>query len=220
MSVSSEIEALVADAAGAESPSGMDLLRRCADPGKVLSQLAKSKNVDVRGWAVIAAQEVLGAGASSLLTAMLDDPDPDIRVMAMSSLEELNPLTIVGLADLLRSRLRSSNPYEALATSWALARLRDRASVPVLKGYRDTFEPWQWQYKAAEVVLLYMTDPDEVIRRVRHHDHDRMGWLAHAATMIGSPEAMAALRDCSTGAPDSECRAMCSHALEPEPMSG
>jgi HEAT repeat protein len=214
LSDSSEIEALVAEAEGADSPAALELLRRATDPAKVLSRLSKSKNVDVRGWVVVAAQELLGARALPLLSMLLDDPDPDIRVMAMSSMEEVDATAIARLARRLRRRIQSSNPYEALATSWTLAQLRDRASVPLLEEYRDAFESWQWQYKAAEAVLLYMTDPDEVVRRVRDHDHDRMTWLSYAASLIGSPEAIAALRECSTGAPDPECRGKCSYVLE------
>jgi HEAT repeat protein len=214
VSGNSNLEALVAAAGGAQSAAATELLRREADPHEVLAQLSKSINVDVRGWVVVAAREVLGANAISLLIAMLDDRDPDIRVMAMSSIEDADPTAIAPFANRLRRRLRSSNPYEVLATSWTLARLGDRDSVHLVKDYRDGFDDWQWQHKAADVVLQYMTNPDEVIRGVRDHDHERMTWLVYAAALIRTPAAIEALRECSTGAPDPACQGKCAYSVE------
>jgi hypothetical protein len=214
VSGNSNLEALVAAAGGAQSVAATELLRREADPHQVLSQLSKSKNVDVRGWVVVAAREVLGADATSLLIAMLDDRDPDVRVMAMSSIEDADPTVLAPFVNRLRRRLQSSNPNEVLATSWTLARLGDRDSVPLVQEYRDGFDDWQWQHKAADVVLLYMTDPDDVIRGIRDHDHERMAWLVYAAALIGTPAATEALHECSTGAPDPACRGKCAYSLE------
>ena len=214
VSNNSNLESLVAAAGGAQSAAATERLGREANPHQVLSQLSKSKNVDVRGWVVVAAREVLGANATSLLIAMLDDRDPDIRVMAMSSIEDAYPTALAPFVNRLRRRLRSSNPYEVLATSWTLARLRDRDSVPLVQEYRDGFDDWQWQHKAADVVLQYMTDPDEVIRGIRDHDHERMTWLVYAAALIGTPAAIEALHECSTRSLDPACQGKCVYSLE------
>ena len=131
----------------------------------------------------------------------------------MTALKEVDATAIARLAGRLRRRLQSSNPNEALAASWTLAQVGDAASVPLLEEYRDSFGDWQWERKAAHVVLLYMTDPDAVIRLVGSHDHERMLWLSYAAKLIGTPDAIRTLRECSTSAPDEECRAKCLYSL-------
>jgi HEAT repeat protein len=209
-----ELEASIAAAEGATARNSLiERLRVAPQPRVLIQKLSRSDSADVRGWVAAAAPELLGSQAVPLLTALLDDPEADIRVMALSAIDEIDPAAVPRLARRLRPRLKSANPYEALATSWMLARIGDRESVPLLEAYRDGFDADLWQHKAADVVLLYMNEPDTVLDRIRGHDHDRMGWLAYAARLIGTREALAALRDCATSAADERCRSICASRL-------
>ena len=213
MTASAAIEQLLARGEDVQSRAA-ELIRNDPEPRQLLLKLAKSRLVEVRGWVAGNAADVLGSDALPILLLLLDDDDADIRVTAVTAVEGLDPSHIPALARRLRRRLRSSNPYEALATSWTLAKIGDKESVEVLRRYRDGHEPWTWQHKAADVVLLYMTAPDEVVRRIEGHDHDRMLWLAYAAKLVGTPSALAALRSGADTLADEECRAACRYTLE------
>lgn len=144
---------------------------------------------------------------------MTHDRDPDIRDFAYRALESIDPKLLDPLVKTFRRRLASSDPDEVVRSAWFLAERRDIRSVPRIEGFRDQWEPWEAFYKIAEVILLVLTDPDAIARRIRSHDHDRMWWLATAASKIDDPDAIAALRDCSASAPDEDCRKACAWGL-------
>jgi YD repeat-containing protein len=188
-----------------------------ADPRapEVLAALARVRDPEIRGFVPRAARVIMGRDAVPLLRRLVDDPDPDIRGMALHELEALDPALLAPLIAKLHQRVaRSSDADEVQATGWTLVRLRDLDAIPLLEAHRARHEPWTWQAKAAEVQVLALRDPAAVIERIRDHDHDRMFWLAYAATIIGTLEAIDAVRACARHAPDEDCRRDCTYVLK------
>jgi hypothetical protein len=53
-----------------------------------------------------------------------------------------------------------------------------------------------------------------ILDAIQNHDHDRMQWLALAATIIGSDAARRSLQQAARNAPDKDCEGDCLWALE------
>jgi hypothetical protein len=181
-------------------------------PG-ALELLARSAARDVRGAVPSIAHELLGEAALPIVKMLLDDRDPDNRGTALSVLAEIDPSELTPLLPKLHRRLRTAGDYEVLATAWQLARAKDILAVPFLEKYRDRHADNTWQHKAIDVVIQLLVDPASIAARIVGHDHDHMGWLSNAATVLGTDEAFAALRAAKTSAPDERCRMLCDQAL-------
>lgn len=187
-----------------------------ADPraAEVLEALARSHDPEVRGFVPRAAREILGRAGAPLLRQLLDDPDPDIRGMALHELETLDPALVAPYAAKLRRRIaRASDADEVLATGWTLVRLRDVEAAPILETFARSREPWTADARTAQVQVLALRDAGRISERIREHDHANMGWLAYAATIIGTPDAIAAVRWCAAKGPDAKCRRDCQYVL-------
>jgi HEAT repeat protein len=189
-------------------------LRSSSDAEVILETLSRDRDLEVRGWIPGAAHAVLGDAAIPLIKRMLRDSDADIRGLALDELERIDPALLEPILPMLRKNLASQNEYEVLQVGWRLVERGDVEAIAPLKAFRDRYEAWMWEYKAATVLLLALTAPDEVIPRIREHDHDHMTWLAYAAVLQGTPDAYAALLGCSTDCPDDDCRRMCAFTLE------
>jgi len=194
--------------------AALESLARSESARDVLLRLAQNEDKGVRGWIPGLAAELLGADAVTVLLKLLEDDDPDTRVAALATLEEVDPARLSGEVGRLTKRLQSGDPHETLATAWALARISDADAVEAIETARNSAEPSHWLRKALDAVLLFMTEPHEVAARLRSHDHERTLWLAYAAGLLGTDEAIAALRDCAATAEDERCRNICKYRLE------
>lgn len=192
----------------------VDRLRGDLAAEEKLGALARSRDVEVRGFVPQAARKILGRNGIPLLMRLLKDRDPDIRGMALDELEQLDPALLVPIVPRLRRQLASKDDYEVLSTAWTLVRLGDVTSIGPLEAFRDRHESWTWQAKAATVLLLALTSPKEIVERIRAHDHDHMTWLSYAATLIDVPGALDEVRRCAEQGPDKDCRTSCSSALK------
>jgi hypothetical protein len=190
-------------------------VRASPDPAALLAQIIRSKDPGPRGYVAGLAVELLPRElAIPLVRRMLDDSDPSNRIDAVPVYMALDPEGMPPLLAKLRRRLRSFDEHEVLSTAWDLAALGDTAAPAAIAAVRDVEPPDRWLHKALDVVWTYMSAPDRVITRIRDRDHVSMLWLAHAAGLIGTPEALSALRDGSAGAPDDRCRLICQTRLE------
>lgn len=184
------------------------------DPAAILEELSRHDDLEVRGWVPGAAADILGHDGVPLIKRLTHDRDADIRDLAYQALERIDPKLLDPLLRTFRRRLSSRDPDEVIRSGWTLAARGDTDAIPALEAFRDRYEPWEAYHKMAAVILLVLTAPEEVARLIRAHDHERVGWLAYAATKVADPEAIAALRECSESAPDDECRKACSWGLE------
>jgi hypothetical protein len=182
---------------------------------RVLDELARHRNADVRFWVSWAAREVLGERGVPLVLRLARDRDPDVRDGAVQELVKVDPEAARSLIPALRRQLASTDIFEPVFAMWTLVELGDREAAPLVRqiaAERASEYPFH-QKTAAVVALLLEGREDEVLDRIRSHDHELMQWLVMAAVVIGTPEARAALEECARTAPDEECRQMCAGHL-------
>ena len=214
MTYATVIARMVHDSLGDEDDAvALAELRSRPDAEEILEELSRSSDLEVRGWVPGAAREVLGDRSVPLVMRMTNDRDADIRDLAIQSLEAIDPKLLDALTEHLRRRLASTDDDEVLSTAWRLAQRGDLASIAPIEVWGDRYESWMWQHKAASVILLVLTSPDEVAGRIRDHDHDHMTWLSYAAIVVNTSESRGALTECSVSGPDEVCRRVCAYAL-------
>jgi HEAT repeat protein len=189
-------------------------LRGSPNVEAVLNELARHRDLEVRGWVPEAARALLGREAIPLILSLAKDRDADIRDLALKALEAIDPELLRPLRTSLVKRLRSKDDSEVLAAAWRVAQMGAMEGISAIEAFRDRHDPRWWQHKAATVVLLAMQEPAEVPRRIRAHDHDHMGWLSYAATWLAEPDGRPALEFCRDNGPDEECRTQCAWALD------
>lgn len=190
-----------------------------ADRGRaarVLDELTRHRNPAVRGWVSGTAREVLREGGVYIVMGLTRDRDPHVRRGAVRDLVELEPDTARRLIPSLRRRLRSRDLDEPVFAMWTLAELGDRGSLAaVMRIAEAEADEHPFRRQCARVVSILLGDrPEEVVERIRVHDHDLMPWLTRAARILGTDEARAALAECAREAPDEECRNACAAELQ------
>ena len=191
----------------------VDFLRADPDAQAILEELSTDRDLEVRGWVPGAAGQILGEAAIPLIRRMMRDRDTDIQGLAMDALEAIDPTLLDAILPELRRKVRSGNYSEVVSAAWRLAERGDVETIGLLEAFRDRHESWLAECKAATVILLVLTAPDEVALRIRAHDHDHMTWLTYGAVIVRTAEAIDALEDCRANAPDERCRRLCEFAL-------
>ncbi|MGH3032512.1 MAG: hypothetical protein ACRDNE_17455, partial [Gaiellaceae bacterium] len=158
---------------------------------------------------------VLGEGGVYVLMGLTRDGERKVRDAAVAQLVALDADAARRLVPALRRRARSPEPEESVPAMWALATLRDTGSLPHLRQVAETEDADRSRRRTAEAASLLLGDrPQEILERMRAHDHDLMPWLAVAARLLPTEEARAVLAERAEGAPDAECRAVCRVELE------
>ena len=189
-----------------------------ADRGRaarVFDQLSRHRDPAVRGWVAGVAREVLDEGGVYVLMGLTRDRDREARDTAVAELVVVDPDAARRLVPALRRRARSPEPEESVPAIWALARLRDSGSLPLVRQVAESEDADRSRRKTAEAAALLLGErPREILERMRAHDHDLMPWLAVAARLLATEEARATLAERAEGAPDAECRAVCRAELE------
>jgi HEAT repeat protein len=203
--LATEIERLGTD------DDAVDLVRRMRGLNyePLLWELLRNKSATVRGWTLWAATELLGTRSVPFLRAGLKDRDSDVRDDALARLVQLDPRQALYELPRLRKMLRSRDDYEVAAALWSLAELGDERSVPEIEGIvRSPRVPWLEKPASVALLLIEGRTP-EILEAIRGHDHRRMKELAHAAAILRTPDAIAALRQGSDADTDRECRGWC-----------
>ncbi len=181
---------------------------------RVLTDLSKDSRAEVRAWVPFAARKVLGQQAVPFLVTLAGDPNPDVSDVALEELRDLDPEAAKKLVKTIRKKLLSSDPKESAFAMWTLAQLGDRDSVDAIRQLGVRAES-PFLRKTAEVVSLALEgNVDEILRRIREHDHDRMAALSNAALLVGGPRGLEAVKECAENAPDPECRHYCQWQLD------
>jgi hypothetical protein len=206
--------ALAAATSQTDDDAILEKLRADPQAAVILEQLSRDRDLEIRGWVPEAARRILGTDALPLLLRLFRDRDPDIRGLALAAIEALDPALVESLLVELRRRLSSKDRDEVIAIAWRLAARSDQASIPLIEAFRDRHEPWEGNHKVASVILLLMSAPEEIRKRIDAHDHDHMLWLPYAAILSGRREALEAVWRCAAAGPDDVCRRFCRYSLE------
>jgi HEAT repeat protein len=202
------VKAASSDRAMDEILSALSIDQRAAS---LLAELVSFPDPIVRAWVAFAARRVLRREeAIRLVSSLARDRDSNVRDSAVEELFELRPepAVLAPLLKALRRRFLSKNFLEADFAVWRLAGLRDPAAIPSIERYaRDSKYPYK--AKSAEIALMLPNKDDELILElIRAHDHDRMFWLARAAGLIRTMEALEAL-EANAGEMDEQCARDC-----------
>jgi len=182
----------------------------------ILGELIQDPEIEVREWAIDTTASVLGPAAAPLLLKAAKDRDPGVRDLAIERLLESHPVAARSLVPLLLRKLNGPEFFDAVGAMWALAQLRRRDALDEIReaGQAGRRAGKTFQGITADVVNDLLEGRDtELVAALERHDHDRMSALAKAASLIGSPEALAVLRRCAESAPDEDCRLACAAAL-------
>ena len=187
---------------------------RSADQAEaILRRVAEDEDPVIRAWAASAAASAIPTRAHVLLEPLLDDPDPDVRDVALEEIRRVAPSRLERRLPRLISKLYSRDFYEPVTALWTLAELRVVAARDdVERIAEDPYEPFHG--RIAEIVLAVIDGNDEAIAsRILDHDHEALPWLANAARLLGTPRPRHALEEMARSAPDEECRGFCQQAL-------
>jgi HEAT repeat protein len=183
-----------------------------ADPSgarRVLAHLSNDSRAEVRGWVPFAARTLLGREAVPYLVKLAQDRDPDVSNVALQDLLDVEPEAARTLIKAIRKKLLSNDPQESIFAMWTLVQLGDRDSIDTIRHLSDRSE-FPFQRRTAQVVLLALEgEVDEILRRIREHDHEHMQALAYAALLVGGHDGFEAVKQCAENAPDPECRHYC-----------
>lgn len=214
MHAAREIERLIQqDSVEDVNTPAFEILRQVAAPLAVLDELAQSKEVDARMWVVFTLDDGVVAGGEDILGRLARDRDPDVRTEAISALVKVNPERARRLVPDLVKRLASTDYYEPISAMWALAELRATEAAPDVRAAADRWAPSDWHNKEATVILAYLEGrTEQILERIRSHDHVAMPWLTRAAALASTPGATDTLRWAERNEElDEECR---NHARE------
>lgn len=173
----------------------------------VLGRLADHRDPVVRAWAGTAAAAILGSAAIKLLRRLLSDGDADVRDRAREDLITVDPAAEQEMLPSLRRVLHETgDPFgEGRAAMWRLAKLRDDASIELLRSYATRFPPDHHGNRMPLVLAEYIAAPQTIAARIRDHDHDWMFWLIEAASLLPIPGGEAAIGALRDARPDLEC---------------
>lgn len=148
------------------------VLRALATLGRpVLSSIApllRHPEQEVRFYATYLISELVYPEAVSLLAKQLQDPDVDVRRIAVRVLRQFRELEQFPIVvEELRNDLRNPDPRPRRGAAEALGALGDEAAVPLLVELLDDTE--QGVRRASHAALVTLTKQD--------FDQDREAWL-------------------------------------------
>jgi hypothetical protein len=188
-----------------------DVRQSSDDVRPLLEQLARHGDPVVRGWALSAIGETIGAsGIDIIVAAAKRDRDSDVRAIAIDQMLELDLEAARNLAPMFRRGLRSRDIYEPVRAMWALAAIGDTGSIGAIRAFADSATTIGFHKKVAAVVCMFLEGRSaEILAEIRGHNHDLMPWLTRAARLLGTTDALSALANCAGSAFDEECRSYC-----------
>jgi HEAT repeat protein len=211
------IEWLRADKSGdADLETVLAGLRELPEPeaAELLSTLARNRSPVIRAWAATAAVRAVPGNARELVERLLDDRDPDVRLVALEELRRLDLSLVRKQLPRLVRQLESPDIWEPVSALWALADLRATdARASVERVIEQPAEPFH--ARVAQIVLAVIDGDEEgIATEIEQHDHIAMPWLARAASILATRKLRAVVEQAAAAAPDEECRAACALALE------
>lgn len=175
--------------------------------------LKRNRSFAVRSWVPWAARNTLGPEAVPLLLRLARDRDPDMRDIAIEELLEIDPQAARSLAPALRRKLQSREFFEPITAMWALAEIGDSSAREAILEAAANWDNARHRNTAEVATILLGDAPNEILDRMRAHDHRMMPWLAPAARVLGTEEAERVLGECAESAPDERCKRICEEQL-------
>jgi hypothetical protein len=212
---SKDVASVVVDGSSEEVLALLSSLQ--ADPStarRVLTDLSKDSRGEVRAWVPFAARKILGPEAVPYLLTLAKDPDPDVSDVALEELRDLDPEAAKRVVKTIRKKLLATDPKESAFAVWTLVQLGDRDSLDVIRRLSERAESPYLRRTAQIAALALEGRVDEILRRIRGHDHENMAALANAALLVGGPRGLETVKECAEDAPDPECRHYCQLQLD------
>jgi hypothetical protein len=182
---------------------------------ELLQRLMQHRSGEVRGWAANVARRRFGQAAVHWLEDLARSRRVADQDEAMQQLEAIDREVLRPFIPQIRQMFRRSRSLHGPggAAMWRLARLRDRDAAAIFRRHAERPNPAWYDHRMPLVLAAYLEDEGSLVRRLDQHDHEWMFWLAVATRLLDVPGAEDALRRCSNGAPDAECRKTCSEGL-------
>jgi hypothetical protein len=194
----------------------IDELKASPTAAAILADLSRDREWPVRSWAAAIAAETVGRAALPWLLEMTQhDRNSNNRSLALQVLMDIDPEAGRPLIGKMRKQLLSKNDDQATDAARTLIELGDADSLPALRQLAARWEPGTYRRTRLEVWILPLEGhADEVVERIRRHDHVCLPWLAYAAShMPGTAEARSTLTWGSENLPDEHCRRVCAEEL-------
>lgn len=192
-----------------------------ADPrvaAERLKALLKHPKAGVRAWACIVGAKVCGRQFVPTLLEAFNDRSQEVREMALSGLEEIDPelQLLHPLMLQMRQRLSKWDGDGGFRLARLLTALNDSEAAPYIARFAQRRDVDAYDRARSEVYVVYLTEGLEgVLSRIRNHaDHGRMDILCKVAFFVGSPEVEPALEELIATAPDERCRAIAQQTLD------
>jgi hypothetical protein len=181
--------------------------------GPLFEELSRHPHADVRDWVAFHSHRSGYSGAVELLTRMTADRNPIIQEVAIGELIDLDPAAAkrVVVPRLRRRLVRSSDERVRMVAVWWLVRVNDKDSIPLIREIREKQAIGADDARFAELVLVGRGE--EVLDRLRRHDHERTLPAIRAAFAMRTDSAVQALKACAENAPDEICRNSCRRIL-------
>jgi hypothetical protein len=134
--------------------------------------------------------------------------------VALEELRDLDPEAAKRVVKTIRKKLLATDPKESAFAVWTLVQLGDRDSLDVIRRLSERAESPYLRRTAQIAALALEGRVDEILRRIRGHDHENMAALANAALLVGGPRGLETVKECAEDAPDPECRHYCQWQLD------
>jgi hypothetical protein len=171
------------------------------DPFPVVSKLLDRSDPLVRAFALDAVRRLAATArirreqVRTLLEHHVDDPDADVRQMAIDHTTDLFGPEPQVMARLQR-QARASDPQQSLhaaAAIWRLVDLRDPEVVRTLDAVEHGAAVPFVRHHARAASYVAREDAAGLAREIEEHSHDATPALVAAAIRIGGPEILKAL---------------------------
>lgn len=185
------------------------------NPKPLLGELASHEDPVVRAWALGAiGVSIRAAGVDILVAHAKSDRDTDVQSIAIEELLEVDVDAARKLAPKYRPKLKSADIDEPVTAMWMLASVRDYESLEAVRAIREGADRGFHRKVATVVCMILEGKSDEILAGIRSHNHDLMPWLARAAGILGTLEALEALQQCANAPIDEECKWSCRSEAE------
>jgi hypothetical protein len=181
---------------------------------RILGVLASHHDVNVRGWVVSSAAELLGPRAAPVLKRLATDRDPDVKSEALRALSDLGAVDRATVSSAYLKMLNAKDWISVLEAIWQLTRLREPLALDRLEQLASNSEHPGVRLNARVAHHVLAGEADQVLRALAEDEPKfRPVWIK-GALYLRSPNAMRALEAISKDDIHDSCRRHAQHSLE------
>ena len=194
----------------------IDELRRqdTAEITRILSELTRSSDWDVRGWVSWAAPRMLQSRAEPLLRQLVDDVHPDVGTEAIDALLEPDERHVREFVPMFIDVARGEDPQTALWAIFRLTRYRIPDAGPLFRELADSAKMPAVRNHAMVFLLVIEGREEALLAGLHTEDHSLMYVWTLGAIYLGTQRAVDELAALAQTDPHAECRGYAERALE------